>query len=115
MRLLARRPDGIFVAPTEQGEIGPDLFRAACNMGLEKRAKPPTLATYYDHRVHQILPMTSEPHQDFISEDDLDTFEGYLRYQAIDPTTATPEVLASFRETFEEAQKAKATTRSLVG
>jgi bifunctional non-homologous end joining protein LigD len=34
-RLLARRPDGIFVAPYEQGEIGPDLFRAACTMGLE--------------------------------------------------------------------------------
>jgi ATP-dependent DNA ligase len=34
-RHLARRPDGIFVAPFEQGEIGPDLFRAACNMGLE--------------------------------------------------------------------------------
>jgi bifunctional non-homologous end joining protein LigD len=34
-RLLARRPDGIFVAPFEQGEIGPDLFRAACNVGLE--------------------------------------------------------------------------------
>jgi bifunctional non-homologous end joining protein LigD len=34
-RLLARRPDGIFVAPFEQGEIGPDLFPAACNMGLE--------------------------------------------------------------------------------
>jgi bifunctional non-homologous end joining protein LigD len=34
-RLLARRPDGIFVAPFEQGEIGPDLFRAACHMGLE--------------------------------------------------------------------------------
>ena len=33
--LLARRPDGIFVAPFEQGEIGPDLFRAACNMGVE--------------------------------------------------------------------------------
>jgi ATP-dependent DNA ligase len=29
------RPDGIFVAPFEQGEIGPDLFRAACRMGLE--------------------------------------------------------------------------------
>ena len=29
------RPDGIFVAPFETGEIGPDLFRAACNMGLE--------------------------------------------------------------------------------
>ena len=43
--LLARRPDGIFVAPFEQGEIGPDLFRAACNMGLEgmvsKRADRP--------------------------------------------------------------------------
>jgi bifunctional non-homologous end joining protein LigD len=34
-RLLARRPDRIFVAPFEQGEIGPDLFRAACRMGLE--------------------------------------------------------------------------------
>jgi bifunctional non-homologous end joining protein LigD len=34
-RLLARRPDGIVVAPFEHGEIGPDLFRAACNMGLE--------------------------------------------------------------------------------
>jgi len=33
--LLRGRPDGIFVAPFEQGEIGPDLFRAACNMGLE--------------------------------------------------------------------------------
>jgi bifunctional non-homologous end joining protein LigD len=34
-RLLARRPDGIFVAPFEAGEIGPDLFRAACSVGLE--------------------------------------------------------------------------------
>jgi ATP-dependent DNA ligase len=34
-RLLRRRPDGIFVAPFEVGEIGPDLFRAACRMGLE--------------------------------------------------------------------------------
>jgi ATP-dependent DNA ligase len=34
-RLLARRPDSIFVAPFEQGEIGPDLFGAACQMGLE--------------------------------------------------------------------------------
>jgi bifunctional non-homologous end joining protein LigD len=31
-RLLARRPDGIFAAPFEQGEIA---FRAACKMGLE--------------------------------------------------------------------------------
>jgi bifunctional non-homologous end joining protein LigD len=34
-RLLARRPDGIFVAPYEAGEIGPDLFRKACEFGLE--------------------------------------------------------------------------------
>jgi bifunctional non-homologous end joining protein LigD len=34
-RLLSRRPDGIFIAQFEQGEIGPDLFLAACRMGLE--------------------------------------------------------------------------------
>ena len=34
-QLLRGRPDGIFVAPFEHGEIGPDLFRAASNMGLE--------------------------------------------------------------------------------
>jgi bifunctional non-homologous end joining protein LigD len=36
-RLLARRPDGLFLSDFEQGEVGPDLFRAACNMGLEGR------------------------------------------------------------------------------
>jgi bifunctional non-homologous end joining protein LigD len=34
-RLLARRPEGIFVNPFERGEIGPDLYGAACRMGLE--------------------------------------------------------------------------------
>ena len=34
-RLLARRVDGIHLAPFEQGEVGPDLFRHACLMGLE--------------------------------------------------------------------------------
>jgi bifunctional non-homologous end joining protein LigD len=34
-RLLARRVDGIHLADFEQGEIGPDLFRHACLMGLE--------------------------------------------------------------------------------
>jgi bifunctional non-homologous end joining protein LigD len=34
-RLLARRPDGIFLSEFEQGEIGPDLFRKACEFGLE--------------------------------------------------------------------------------
>ena len=35
----------MFAAPYEQGEIGPDLFKAACDMGLEglvsKRADRP--------------------------------------------------------------------------
>ena len=34
-RLLRRRIVGIHAAPFEQGEIGPDLFRAACAMRLE--------------------------------------------------------------------------------
>jgi hypothetical protein len=34
-RLLALRPDGIFIASFEQGETGPDLFRKACEFGLE--------------------------------------------------------------------------------
>jgi bifunctional non-homologous end joining protein LigD len=34
-KLLRGRPEGIFVAPFEQGAIGPDLFGAACRMKLE--------------------------------------------------------------------------------
>jgi bifunctional non-homologous end joining protein LigD len=34
-RLLARRVDGIFLSDFERGEIGPDLYRHACLMGLE--------------------------------------------------------------------------------
>jgi bifunctional non-homologous end joining protein LigD len=34
-RLLTRRVDGIFMSDFEQGEIGPDLFRKACEFGLE--------------------------------------------------------------------------------
>jgi bifunctional non-homologous end joining protein LigD len=33
--LLARSTWSIFINPLERGEIGPDLFRAACRMGLE--------------------------------------------------------------------------------
>jgi len=29
------RVDGIFLSDFEQGEIGPDLFRHACKLGLE--------------------------------------------------------------------------------
>ena len=34
-RLLRRRVDGIFLSSFELGEIGPDLFRHACLMGIE--------------------------------------------------------------------------------
>ncbi|MDI3559554.1 RNA ligase family protein [Bradyrhizobium sp. Arg816] len=34
-RLLRGRPDGMFVAPFEAAAIGPELFGAACRMGLE--------------------------------------------------------------------------------
>ncbi|MBR1298540.1 RNA ligase family protein [Bradyrhizobium sp. AUGA SZCCT0042] len=34
-KMLRRRVDGIILNDIEQGEIGPHLFRAACNMGLE--------------------------------------------------------------------------------
>jgi ATP-dependent DNA ligase len=34
-RLLKRRIPGVFFAEYEEGEIGWDLFRVACNMGLE--------------------------------------------------------------------------------
>jgi bifunctional non-homologous end joining protein LigD len=34
-QLLRGRAEGIFVAPFEQGEIDPELFEAACRMGLE--------------------------------------------------------------------------------
>jgi len=42
--------------------------------------------------------------QEFISEDDLKTFEGWLRYQGIDAAT-TPEELKTWRGFFDEAKK----------
>jgi hypothetical protein len=47
---------------------------------------------------------------DFISEDDLSTFEGYLRLQAADPSTATAEELAAWRKLFDEAMTSRAAT-----
>jgi bifunctional non-homologous end joining protein LigD len=44
-KLLHRRLEGIFTGSFERGEIGPDLFRKACEFGLEglvsKRADRP--------------------------------------------------------------------------
>jgi hypothetical protein len=45
--------------------------------------------------------MPKLPQEDFISEDDLDTWPGFLRYHAIDPATASPDLLAHFQGLFE--------------
>jgi hypothetical protein len=43
--------------------------------------------------------------QDFISEDDLQTFEGWLKYQAVDPRATAPEEMENWRHVFEDAKK----------
>lgn len=52
-RLLRRYPEGIFLAPFETGEIGPDLFRKGCEFGLEgivsKHRERPYRAGRCDH------------------------------------------------------------------
>ena len=40
-----------------------------------------------------------------ISEDDLATFEGWLRYQGFDAATATPEELENWRSIFDEVRE----------
>jgi hypothetical protein len=66
------------------------------------------LDTYYDHNCHQLLPKANKPQS--LNKDERDTFEGYLRYHQQNPTTASPEALASFRKAFEEWQTKKAAT-----
>jgi hypothetical protein len=43
---LARRVDEVFLSDFEQGEIGPDLFRHACLMGLEGLVSKRRESTY---------------------------------------------------------------------
>jgi hypothetical protein len=43
--------------------------------------------------------------QEFISENDLDTFEGWLRYQAVDAAITTPDELAMWRSIFDEGRE----------
>jgi hypothetical protein len=42
---------------------------------------------------------------EFISEDELQTFEGWLRYQAVDPAATAPEAMENWRHVFEDAKK----------
>lgn len=47
---------------------------------------------------------------EFISEDDLRTFEGWLRYQAVDVSTMPADELAMWRRLFEEVRQRSATS-----
>ena len=47
---------------------------------------------------------------DFISEDDVQVFEGFLKYQAVDPATITPEELEMWRGIFDEATERRKTS-----
>ncbi len=48
--------------------------------------------------------------REFISEDDLDTFEGYLRYQGSDFATAASDERAKWLEIFERSKERSAAT-----
>jgi len=52
---------------------------------------------------------------DFISEDDLNTWEGFLRRHQIDPRTATPDVMADFRQGRTRAGACEARTAISTG
>jgi len=51
--------------------------------------------------------------QEFISEDDLATFEGWLRYQGFDAAMLAPDELTDWRDMFDKARRdSLATQRS---
>jgi bifunctional non-homologous end joining protein LigD len=61
-RLLARRLDGIFVSQFEQGEIGPDLFRKACEFGLEGMVSKRRDSTYRGGRSPNWIKVKNRKH-----------------------------------------------------
>ena len=64
-RLLARRVDGIHAAPFEQGEIGPDLFRHACMLGLEGLVSKHRDSLYRAGRSPRWVKVKNRPHPAF--------------------------------------------------
>ena len=72
-RLLKRRVDGIMLNDFERGEIGPELFKAACQMGLEglvsKRRDRPYRAGRSPHWIKVKNPIArDEPSKGYILE-----------------------------------------------
>ena len=73
-RLLLRgRPEGIFLNPFEQGEIGPDLFRKACEFGLEGLVSKHRDRPYQSGRSKHWIKVKNRKHQafDWVQEADL--------------------------------------------
>jgi bifunctional non-homologous end joining protein LigD len=64
-RLLARRVDGIFMSDFEQGEIGPDLFRHACLLGLEGLVSKHRESTYRGGRSPRWIKVKNRRHPAF--------------------------------------------------
>ena len=64
-RLLARRVDGIFLSDFEQGEIGPDLFRHACLMGLEGMVSKHRERTYRGGKFRHWIKVKNRQHPAF--------------------------------------------------
>jgi bifunctional non-homologous end joining protein LigD len=64
-RLLARRVDGIFLSDFEQGEMGPDLFRHACLIGLEGMVSKHRDSTYRGGRFRHWIKVKNRQHPAF--------------------------------------------------
>jgi bifunctional non-homologous end joining protein LigD len=64
-RLLARRPDGIFLSDFEQGEIGPALFRKACEFGLVGLVSKRSDRPYRGGRSKDWIKVKNRKHQAF--------------------------------------------------
>jgi ATP-dependent DNA ligase len=62
---LARRPDGIFASDFEQGEIGPDLFRHACLMGVEGLVSKHRESPYRGGRFDRWIKVKNRQHPAF--------------------------------------------------
>ena len=61
-RLLARRLEGVFINWFERGEIGPDLFRAACQIGLEGLVSKRRDRTYHGGRCPHWIKVKNRKH-----------------------------------------------------
>jgi len=64
-RLLARRVDRMFLSDFERGEIGPDLFRHACLMGLEGMVSKHRESLYRGGRFRHWVKIKNRAHPAF--------------------------------------------------